>query len=532
MLRPYLNLPLSETNLVSPMVKDYLAKKESLKPFVGKWQDMVDLQHLIENRNFEESKRRILYAHLVKQYSNAGINLRSDSKVFANIENLKNEQTFTITTGHQLSLFGGTLFMSYKILTAIKLAAELQKNNPQKNVVPVLWLASEDHDFEEIQSTYLFGKKYVWEKDTQNKACGTIDLEGISKLIEEMKVVLGNTETAQNWIGQIENAYKAPYDLAAATLRFYHALFEDFGLLILDPNDKTLKDLFVKEIEADLLDQQNFKVQNPSDKLLGDTYKLQINARPYNFFYIDELLGRVMVKKEGDFWVCGSNQWNENDLRKVIKLSPEKFSPNVNLRPLYQETILPNLAYIGGPAEISYWMQLKPIFDVNGESYPVLAVRFMNVLLGNGFAEKVEKAQIKLTDLLLEEKTLAELYIHQSQGFDYKQKVEAVLTELQLFVDSCKNTAPNLSKAFLEQKLKMKDFFKDNSGDFNKAITKSEQAQIEKIFKLRAKLFPIGVFQERMETMLQQEVMAERNLRLEIFEILEPLSGHLYFTDI
>ncbi len=531
MLRPYLNLPLSETNLVSPMVKDYLSKKESLKPFAGQWQEMESLQVLLQNRSFEQSKRDILSAYLVQQYKTADIKLDKDSKVLANIECLKNSQTFTITTGHQLSLFGGTLFMSYKILTAIKLAADLQKGNPLKNIVPVLWLASEDHDFEEIQSTYLFGKKYVWEKDSMNKPCGKIDLVGIDKLVEEIKLVLGSTETAQNWIGKIEDAYKASYDLGTATLRFYHSLFEEFGLVILDPNDSQLKALFVAEIQNDLLLQKNFEVQAASDKILAENYKLQINARPLNFFFLDDLLGRVMVKKEGEFWVCGSNQWDENDLSNQIKLHPEKFSPNVNLRPLYQESILPNLAYIGGPAEVSYWIQLKPIFETNVASYPVLVVRFMNVLIGKGFADKVAKSHLNLSDLLLEEKALAALCIKQAQGFDYKQKVEAVLNELQLFVDSSKNTEPNLSKAFLEQKLKMKEFFKENSADFNKAIAKAEQTHIEKAVKLKSKLFPAGVFQERMETLLQHEVMCEKDLRKEIIEILEPLSAQVHFTE-
>ncbi len=531
MLQPVLHIPLTETNLVSPMVKDYLSKKESLKPFVGQWQEMESIQVLLQNRSFEQSKRDILSAYLVQQYKNADINLANSAKVLANIECLKNSETFTITTGHQLSLFGGTLFMSYKILTAIKLAAELQKNNPQNNIVPVLWLASEDHDFEEIQSTYLFGKKFTWEKDSMNKPCGKLDLAGIEKLIEEMKLVLGTSETAQNWIGKIEDAYKSPYDLGTATLRFYHSLFEEFGLVILDPNNRALKSLFAAEIQNDLLLQKNFEQQTAGDKVLAENYKLQINARPLNFFFLDELLGRVMVKKEGDFWICGSNQWNEIELRTQVNNHPENFSPNVNLRPLYQECVLPNLAYIGGPAEISYWMQLKPIFDQNHGTFPLLVLRFMNVIFGKGLAEKMEKFHLMLSDLLMDENKLADLFIKQSKGFDFKQKVEDVLNELQQFVDLSKNIDPNLSKEFLEQKLKLKDFFKNKSGEFNKALAKADEAQIEKLLKLRSKLFPAGVFQERMETLLQHELMANNNLRSELFEILQPLSGQLHFTE-
>ncbi|OYU96787.1 MAG: bacillithiol biosynthesis cysteine-adding enzyme BshC [Bacteroidetes bacterium B1(2017)] len=523
------DVPLQETNLGSDLLKDYLSQKQELTPLVNVWQDLNSFDKLIATRNFDPAKRPVLVQHLKTQYLGAGIELSENRFVETNIESLLEPTTFTITTGHQLSLFGGTLFMAYKILTAIKTAAELKERFPQHAFVPVLWLASEDHDFEEIKSTYLFGKKITWELESKEQATGKLPLSSMASVITGLKELLGDKSQAINWIQKIENAYQEPYTLGEASIRFYNSLFEKFGLVILDADDAKLKKFFVPIMEQDILGQTTFAVQSVSDKALAQNYKLQINARPINFFYLDEALGRKMIKKdENSFsYAEGGKQFTSDELKKELTENPQNFSPNVNLRPVYQETILPNLAYIGGPGEISYWLQLKPVFDFYKVPYPMVLLRYMNVILGKGLLAKFEKLGVSSKEVLLDEKSLVQFYISSTQPTNFPAKFEEIVAEFQYLVDHTKNLDVQLGKDFLEQKLVLKEFFKSKLPLVKKALEQNEGVQLEKLLKLRSRIFPEGVLQERIETLLQQEIMHDTHLLTSLLETIEPANGKI-----
>lgn len=533
MIQKLNSLDLIGNRMVPPLVWDYLKKEDILKDKVNTWHEFEGFERLMAERNFTDNNREILVKHLMNQYQNAGIKLEPEGIHYRHIQLLLNPATFTITTGHQLSLFGGTLFMAYKILTAIKLASELKSLYPRNNFVPVLWLASEDHDFEEIQSTFLFGKDLVWNKDSAEQATGKLDLNGMDALVDELFQLLGDKEIAQSWKEKIKNSYLNSSNLAEATLRFYHQLFEAFGLIILDPNDAALKKCLVPVMLQDLFEELSFKAQKPSDQRLAEVYKLQINARTQNFFYLHPQLGRKMLKRDADFFTLSDCdiKFTEAELREEILQSPENFSPNVNLRPVFQETILPNLAYIGGPAEVAYWLQLKPVFDAHQVPYPKVVLRFMQVLVGKGLGDKAAKLGLSLSDLLLDEKQCAEKLIDQSKPFNFHGKFEAILEGFQELVEQSRSIDPALSKEFLEKKLQLKDLFKAKLGQVKKALEAAEQGNIEKALKLRSKLFPKGILQERIETLMQFEIGSNQMLLNEMMDIIVPFSGELVISE-
>ena len=523
-------IALSNSSFVPPIVRDYLNKAEPLSNFVHHWHEYAGFQDAIKKRLFSKEKRADLVEHLQSQDQSAQIDLRSAERVESNINSLLDMQTFTITTGHQLSLFGGTLFMTYKILSAIKLAMVLEKQFPKQKFVPVLWLASEDHDFEEIKSSHLFGKDLSWDADAMSMATGKISLRSISKLLEELSVLLGNNDQAKHWFKQINEAYGREGNLGEATVRFYHELFKAFGLIILDPNAKRLKNYFSDVIQADIMKQETFSVQQLSDQLLSEQYKLQINARPINFFYLSENFGRKMIRKneDGSYSLAEAGlNWSHQEMTNEIAEFPERFSPNVNLRPLYQELILPNLAYVGGPAEVAYWLQLKPIFDHYGVAYPLVALRYMNVLMPKSIYEKVLKLGLHAEDMLLTEQLLTQKYVEQVQGISFPEKFDSILNEMQELVDHAKVLDVTLGKEFLEFKLQVKEFFKGKSSSIKKAGQLHQEVQIEKLLKLRARLFPKGIFQERIETLMQQEVLSNKSLLPTLLTQIQPLAASL-----
>ncbi|MCG9879904.1 MAG: bacillithiol biosynthesis cysteine-adding enzyme BshC [Bacteroidia bacterium] len=524
-------IALSETTFIPPIVKDYMSKSENLQSFVSQWHEMDGIEKAQEKRVFDRVRREVLVKHLHEQYSKAQVQLDDAKKVHDNIRHLLELNTFTITTGHQLSMFGGTLFMSYKILSAIKLSLELKNTFPQNNYVPVLWLASEDHDFEEIKTTFLFNKKLSWEKDSLSKATGKINLSEIDELVSQLCELLGQKETAKTWVNAIKNAYLKEGNLAEASIRLYHDLFKDFGLVILDPNAKEFKQEIKSIIHADLINQETYAVQVESDKVLDQHYKLQIHARPSNFFYLDASDVRSIIKKEADGkYVAGDYTWNTTELSDEIENYPERFSPNVNLRPVFQETILPNLAYFGGPAEVAYWLQLKPIFDHYQVPFPLVGLRYMNVLVQKNIQDKVSKLPIELKDLLLAEPTLTQKYVQQVQGISFAEKFEDILNQIQEVVDHAKALDVTLGKEFLAFKLQNKDFFKSKTSALKKAAELHEEAQIEKLLKLRARLFPDGVLQERIETLMQFESSLDIEIKSALLNNIQLFSGKMDLT--
>lgn len=532
MIQSLKTIPLEETNLVPPIVKDYLKQHENIKNFVSSWHNMDGFEEAIAHRNFTSDKRVILVNGLNQQYASANIPLLDNSATQLNITSLLSSDTFTITTGHQLSLFGGTLFMGYKILTAIKLALDLKLKFPTKNFVPVFWLASEDHDFEEIKGTFLFGKQLDWNIQSNGKPTGEIPIADIDSLVSEISILLGNHSIAENWMEKINKAYLGKQNLAQATLHFYHELFQEFGLVILDANQKSLKKIMQPLMHADILEQKSFAIQHASDSILAEHYKLQIHARHINFFYLTPGGSRNLIKPVDGGFKAGEigPVLTPMEMSEEINQFPERFSPNVNLRPVYQELILPNLAYIGGPAEVGYWLQLKPIFDLYQTPFPKVGVRFMNALIGSGYKEKIEKLKLKIEDMLQDEPVLIEQYLLNNQSLNYNFQTQSILDQVQTLVDQIKNMEPSLGKEFLDTKLQLKDFFKGKSASIKRTLEQHEALQIEKLLKLRSRLYPNGVFQERIETVMQYEVMLKNQILMELLQLITPLNGKFTFS--
>jgi uncharacterized protein YllA (UPF0747 family) len=222
--------------------------------------------------------------------------------------------------------------------------------------------------------------------------------------------------------------------------------------------------------------------------------------------------------------------WLPQEMESEIAEFPERFSPNVNLRPIYQELILPNLAYVGGPAEVAYWLQLKPLFDHYQVPYPLVALRYMNVIVPKNLLDKLLKMGLQIEDVLLSEPNLKQKYLEQVQGISFPEKFDAILHSLQELVDHAKHLDVGLGKEMLDFKLQVKDFFKGKTGSIKRATEQHEEAQIEKLLKLRARLFPKGVLQERIETLMQHEVQINRALLPDLLEQIEVLSGKLDIT--
>jgi uncharacterized protein YllA (UPF0747 family) len=250
------HVSLAQSGQFPPLVVDYINKEEKLKPFVTAFCTPQGYAEAITQRQYNEANRPVLVGEMEKQYRSLNLwDADSAQKVRDNIHVLAQPHTYTVTTGHQLNIFTGPLYCIYKILTTIRLAEELQKLHSDKKFVPVFWLATEDHDFDEINHIHLFGKKLEWVYPSKVKGqpVGRLPLNGIDEVIKQLE----DLRLPASLLEPFKEAYQHSSNLADATFKIYHHLFASYGLLILQPDNPVLKQLFSSFAAEDIFGKKS-----------------------------------------------------------------------------------------------------------------------------------------------------------------------------------------------------------------------------------------------------------------------------------
>ncbi|MBP6557946.1 MAG: bacillithiol biosynthesis cysteine-adding enzyme BshC, partial [Flavobacterium sp.] len=343
-----------ESGYFSKLIVDYLEQKTELKKLYNRFPKIENFKNQIEEKekNFNSNdnvKRQVLANALERQYSGFEIS----ETVKSNISLLSDSKTFTITTGHQLNLFTGPLYFLYKIVSTINLCKELKQAYPQHNFVPIYWMATEDHDFEEINYFHFKKAKIKWNRESHGPV-GRLSTAGLEEVYKVFIEELGLGENAAYLKSLFDNSYLKHSNLAEATRYLANELFGNKGLIILDGDDVALKQIFVPFIKEELLHQTAFRNVTKTNETLQN-YTIQVNPREINLFYIEDDIRERIVFEDNQYKVNNTNLvFTKNEIHLLLETNPEKFSPNVILRPLYQEVILLNLCYIGGGGEIAY----------------------------------------------------------------------------------------------------------------------------------------------------------------------------------
>ncbi|MDP5094007.1 MAG: bacillithiol biosynthesis cysteine-adding enzyme BshC [Polaribacter sp.] len=398
------HIPFQKTGFFSKMMLDYLEKNEKITPFYNHFPDFDGFQHQIleKEKSFDLQTRITLYNELKNQYKSFEVSL----KTAENIELLQAENTFTITTGHQLNLFTGPLYFLYKILSTINLCEELSQKFPNKNFVPIYWMATEDHDFDEINYFKFKGKKVTWNRH-DGGAVGRFSMDGLNEVLEVFSAHLGNSKNAVFLKNLFSEAYLKHKNLADATRFIANSLFGEFGLVIIDGDSAPLKKVFSPFVKDELLHQTSFKEVSKTISELEKEYKIQVNPREINLFYLDQNQRERIVFENGLYKILNTDiEFSKEEILEELENHPEKFSPNVLLRPLYQEVILPNLCYIGGGGEIAYWLQLKQFFGAISVPFPILLLRNSVQIISTKQFKKLEDLSISNEEIFLNQHAL------------------------------------------------------------------------------------------------------------------------------
>ena len=484
-------VPLEATGLFAPVFLDYLAGKSALKAFYNRKPQLASFEGQLAEKQLPTSTRQVLQKVLRQQYQGHAIS----GLVSSNLHLLSEPTTFTVTTGHQLNICTGPLYFIYKIITAINTCKALKAAYPAHDFVPVYWMATEDHDFEEINHFSLFGQKYTWETDQQ----GAVGRYNPSSL----KAVLNQLPEA---VPLFEEAYSTQPTLAQAVRHYVNALFGHEGLLVVDADDPQLKQVFAPVIKDDLLNHAaNDLVEERSAKMASMGYKTQVYPRTINFFYLDNGLRGRIVRENREYKVLGTELvFTEAEILALVESHPERFSPNVILRPLYQEMILPNLAYIGGAAEVSYWLQLKGVFDHYKVPYPIVMPRNLALYLPRTVAKKRQKIAIDTADLFLGTTALKKRYV--ARNAQSELTIEEERNKLTCVFDQLIKKAVELDKSLEGWAGAEKNKLIKSLENIEKRLQKTEERKHETALKqleaIKEKLFPNNGLQERTENFL------------------------------
>jgi len=511
------------TGFFSQTVVDYLEDKPELRPFYDQRPDISGFKNVIAKRKVTADRNQ-LEEILTEQY--ARLKTPYAKLVGDNIDLLKKSNTFTITTGHQLNIFAGPLYFIYKICTAIKLAKQLQEQFPDKNFVPVYWMASEDHDFAEINYTNIGGKKVHWWYEASG-ATGRINPDTMRQALNQYKGVLGLEHHGKELADIVEKAYAGFDKLADATRYLVNALFGQYGLVIIDADDHRFKQQFAGIIAQDIIEENSFKnISAVNGQLEKLGVHVQVNPREINFFYLTDGLRERIVFEDGQYKVLNTEiAFSKGQLVSEIKSNPERFSPNVVMRPLYQEYILPNIAYVGGGAEVVYWMELKSNFEHYKVDFPILILRNSGLVIPKRISSKIERMGLTPADLFQSTDSVKNSWIKKHSEHQLSLKEESAGFK-QLF-DKIKERSSKIDPTLIKSAGAVEARLEHAIGNLEKKLIRAEkqnyEASLEQVDHIRAELFPKDSLQERTENFGLFYVKWGQGFIDELVEHFEPL---------
>lgn len=504
-----------DLEMSSQLIRDLIEGKESATQFVDLPFKLESIPDQIRKKDFSDEKRQTLVDVLREQYDGS-----FHSAVKGNLDRLLSPNTYTITTGHQLNLLSGPLYSIYKVAQVISMSRELNDRYPDQHFVPVFWMASEDHDYEEIDHIHLFGKSIRWERETASKAVGRLDLSGVETFLSQVEDLYQDPEMKAKVTKLIE-PYRSKSNLTEATRDFMRNLFDEYGLLILDGDQKELKEQMVSSFQHEVQEASTYNaVSEANEQLEKQGYHQQVYVRPCNLFHLSASGERTRIEKDGDQFHFAGKNYSSEELSAMIADKPQEFSPNALLRPLFQETILPNLVYTGGGGEIAYWLQLKGVFAAFNVPFPMVRVRDSYILLHERDLELMEEKSLSFKDLKEDLGVIGKELVLEEVGSDLDlSKEKALFSELQ---ESLKERAANIHSGLVNsveaELTKMEKFLSNIEGKMIRAEKKKHEVSLKKIEKLRDKIYPNRGFQERFENVLPY-VLKDDNFVKEIVSL-------------
>lgn len=471
----YIEVDREKTFFSSSFISSYYSNKlaafHTYKPSISSLDSAIAAKS-----SFDQSKRDTLVAVLHKQYAEAEVLM--DDRLKDRINSLGRQNCYTVTTGQQIHLGLGPLYVLYKILDILAIAKEFKLESPDNTFVPLFWMASEDHDLEEISEINIFGKSMKWETD-QVGPLGRMSTAGVSELFTKMEQEFNWSQPQLAFIQKCISLYSNSKNLAVAFRLLLHEYFKETDLVILDADDEALKQSFMPVFEDEFLNKNAESLKKTTADLETKGYPQQLVVRDCNVFDMST----------GDRLKINSKQEAPSNASDM--------SPNAALRPLYQEWIVPNLVYVGGPSEVKYWMQLKGMFDNYEMPVPILHLRKSNIIVPAKQVKIYSQESIKqLFDSVVKIANRNSEALRQvgesldSQFNDIMQKIAAYDGHVQ-------NLFPGFSLAAKRGKIEYKLLEIKGLVDAQMEYKIKEDPNLNKLLRIKSKYFDEALIQER-----------------------------------
>lgn len=488
------------------IINDYVSGADSLTKFYRFPHHIDSFKEAIETKIFDAAKRELLSETIFKQYKEAGIDLDIKSLVYKNIYSLKELHSYTITTGHQLCLLTGPLYFLEKIIHAIKLAQTISEQYPDKRIVPVFWMASEDHDFEEIRSLHFSGQTFSWDKQSNNSPVGKIGTTGLDTFFDRLETNV--PEIHKDFFTEARAIYQTSENLSIATRKLVHRLFSSYGIVVIDADDVVLKNTFKHIISQDVLDGKPWEqLQITNNELSSLKYHQQVSGRRSNHFYIHEGKRSLIEHSNGTFSIKDTTrQFTSLQMQEEINNHPDRFSPNVVMRPVYQEFILPNLAYVGGPGEISYWLQLAGVFSILKVQFPLLICRNTFLFTDVHTRRVLKKLKLRLDEIFQGKERLQKIILHKLLPTSEEKLMQETQMMFQKLIDETTHMDNQISSELIKAKNAQVHILKKNIQRLNavkKAMLDKELSDLDYVYSF---LLPNGAPAERMWNFMSLQV--------------------------
>lgn len=519
--------PFDRDNLFSKIDTDYTTGSPSLRAFYVHEPSIQGLTHALDIKKSHNIDRSTLVEVWINQYNKLDI---ADSKAIDLIKTLNKNNTFTITTAHQPVLFTGPVYFIYKAISTIVLARKLQKLKPEFNIIPVFVMGGEDHDKEEINHLHLFNNRIEWATE-QEGSTGRYKLDGIHEVLDELYEVLGENQHAKELKDMLDASFKEQRTYGEAMQYFVHLLLGPYGLIVLNMDDVDLKRLFIPIMKDEILNGRSKSlIQDTQIEIEKCGYKPATFLRDINLFYLSNQK-RERIEKKGDEYEVYNDgpEFSEAEIIKELETHPERFSPNVNMRPLYQEMVLPNLAYIGGGGEIAYWLERKSHFEHYQIPYPVMVRRDSAFWIDKGLSKKMSKLGLDFKDFVDEIDQIISNYVAEvsKNELTIEDEKEGINGLLQQIADKGATVDPTLKAAFEAEAVRIIKSIDSMASRIVRSEKHKHDTTINQIRQVKEKLFPAGNLQERHDNFMAMYLPYGRYFFDVLLDQFDPLLNEL-----
>lgn len=499
----------------------YAAKQELFRELLPFPCDMEGIRQAIEVRKETPGDRAAIHRILTEQYADYGIAGRGKL-----IDSLLSDHTFTIVTAHQPYLFGGPLYFVLKILSAAKLAQQCRDSFPGYDFIPVFYIGGEDHDLDECNNVTVFGKSVLWQTD-QTGPVGRMSTVDLNEALEYTTEILGDSPNGNLLSEMLRRCYEPGKTVNEAITHFIHSLLEEFPVLVLNADNITAKTMFTPVIRAEVIENvAEPLVLEQQEKMRSLGLKPQAFVRPINFFYLSPE-GRNRIVREGDRFLIHNTKisFTPAEMEAEIRSYPERFSPNVIMRPLYQEFLLPSVAFVGGGGELAYWSDRRLLFEHFKIPMPVLVRRDSMVIVDSASRKKLQKLNLTVPDLFRDPNELKTAFLdgQAESAISFKDETRELALLIKKLQEKVANIDPTLS-GFVGSETS--SFFKSVDhieSRVRKSLSNKHNIEIQQLTALQQKFFPSSSLQERTESFMSFYIKMGNDLFKRIYACCNPL---------